>query len=81
MYLYKKHNAEVKAFFAEFESIPERHAKILADRSLRRKIRRVRNRSTMSYTLPVGLKEPKPEPVKYFGTDPGFASGFMYRAS
>ena len=38
---YDRDNAEAKLFWAEFSRDPERQAKILADRSLRRETRRI----------------------------------------
>ena len=59
---YDRDNAEAKLFWAEFSCDPERQAKILADRSLRRETRRILD--TESPYMPArGLLEPKPEPV------------------
>ena len=39
MRVYDLRNADTKRFFAEFQRDPEKHAKILADRALRREIK------------------------------------------
>jgi hypothetical protein len=59
LHLYEKRNAAVKKFFTESQRDPVRHADVLADRALRREIRRVQNCSKVSYTLPKGLKRPR----------------------
>jgi hypothetical protein len=61
---YEKCNAAVKAFFIEFESEQVRCGNILADHALCREIRRIWNSSSVPYTPPEGLKEPKPEPME-----------------
>ena len=52
----------MKCFFAEFQHDPEKHAKILADRALRREIKQIPN-TDRPYSVPVSLLELKPEPV------------------
>ena len=59
---YDRNNAEAKLFWAEFSRDPERQAKILADRSLRREMRRILD-TERPYMPARGLLEPKPEPV------------------
>ena len=39
MRVYELRNADTKHFFAEFQRDPAKHAKILADRELRREIK------------------------------------------
>jgi hypothetical protein len=60
--IYKLQNASTKRFFAEFQHDPEKHAKILADRALRRELKRVLD-TDRPYRAPAGLLERKPEPV------------------
>ena len=67
-------NADMKCFFAEFQRDLEKHAKILADRALRREIKQILNTDT-PYSAPVGLLEPKSEPVDEEPSPPEF----MYR--
>ena len=64
-----------KAFFAEFRRDPKKHAKILADRALRREIKRILD-TDRPYSAPAGLREPKPEPVD---EEPLSPHEFMYR--
>ena len=59
---YDRDNAESKQFRAEFSRDPERQAKILADRSLRRETKRILD-TEHPYTPTKGLLEPKPKPV------------------
>ena len=60
-------------FFEEFQSDPERHARILADRALCRETRCILN-TDGPYSSAQGLHESKPEPV-----DEGLiTSDFMY---
>ena len=59
---YDRDNAESKQFWAEFSRDPERQAKILADRSLRRETKCILD-TERPYTPARGLLEPKPEPV------------------
>ena len=61
--------------FAEFQRDPEKHAKILADRALRREIKRILD-TNRPYSAPAGLREPKPEPVD---EEPLSPHEFMYR--
>ena len=71
---YNWDNAESKKFWAEFSSDPEKQAKILADRTLRRETKRILD-TDRPYTPVRGLLEPKPEPV-----DEVFDAGcFAYR--
>jgi hypothetical protein len=72
--IYERRNADTKRFFAEFQRDPEKYAKILAERTLRREIRRILN-TDKPYSSPMGLLEPKPEPVDEEPTPPEF----MYR--
>ena len=72
--IYKLQNASTKRFFAEFQHDPEKHAKILADRALHREIKQILNTDT-PYSAPVGLLEPKSEPVDEEPSPPEF----MYR--
>ena len=62
-------------FFAEFQRNPEKHAKILANRALRREIKRILN-TDWPYSAPAGLLEPKPEPMDEEALSP---HEFMYR--
>ena len=59
---YDRDNANSKHFWAEFSRDPEKQAKILADRSLRRETKRILD-TEHPYTPARGLLEPKPEPV------------------
>ena len=59
---YDRDNAESKKFWAEFLSDPEKQAKILADRTLRRETKRILD-TDRPYTPARGLLEPKPKPV------------------
>ena len=59
---YDRDNAESKKFWAEFSSDPEKQAKILADRTLRRETKRILD-TDRPYTPVRGLLEPKPGPV------------------
>ena len=60
--VYDLRNADTKRFFAEFQRDPEKHAKILADRALHHKIKRILD-TDRPYSAPAGLREPKLEPV------------------
>ena len=62
-------------FFAEFQRDPEKQAKILADRALRREIKRILD-TDRPYSAPAGLHEPKLEPVD---EEPMSPHEFMYR--
>ena len=75
MRVYDLRNADRKRFFAEFQRDPEKHAKILADRALRREIKWILD-TDRPYSAPVGLHEPKPEPVD---EEPLPPHEFMYR--
>ena len=57
-----KFNAKAKHFWAEFSHDKEKQAKILADRSLRREIKRILD-TNRPYAPAAGLLDPKPEPV------------------
>ena len=72
--IYEYRNADTKCFFAEFQRDPEKHAKILADRALRREIKRILD-TDRPYSAPAGLLEPKPEPMD---EEPLFPHEFMY---
>ena len=58
----------------EFQRDPEKHAKILSERRLRREIKRLLD-TDKPYNAPMGLLEPKPEPVE----DKVAPHEFMYR--
>ena len=58
----------------EFQRDPEKHAKILSGRRLRREIIRLLD-TDKPYNAPMGLLEPKPEPVE----DMFAPHEFMYR--
>jgi len=73
--VYELRNADTKCFFAEFQLDLEKHAKILADRALRREIKRILD-TDRPYKTPAGLLEPKPEPVD---EEPHLPYEFMYR--
>jgi len=73
--VYERRNADTKHFFAEFQRDPEKHAKILADRALRREIKRILD-TDRPYSAPAGLLEPKPEPLD---EEPLSPHEFMYR--
>ena len=75
MRIYELRNADTKHFFAEFQRDPEKHAKILADRALRREIKRILD-TYRPYSAPAGLLELKPELVD---EDPLSPHEFMYR--
>ena len=53
----------MKCSFAEFQRDPEKHAKILSERRLRREIKRLLD-TDKPYSAPMGLLEPKPELVE-----------------
>ena len=59
---YDRDNAESKKLWAEFLSDLGKQAKILADRTLRREMKRILD-TERPYTPVRGLLEPKPEPV------------------
>jgi len=61
--IYEYRNTDTKCFFAEFQRDPEKHAKILSERRLRREIKRLLD-IDKPYSAPMGLLEPKPEPVE-----------------
>ena len=63
------------ASFFEFQRDTEKHAKILANRALRREIKRILD-IDRPYSAPAGLLKPKPEPVN---EEPLFPHEFMYR--
>ena len=71
---YDRDNAESKKFWAEFSSDPEKQAKILADRALRRETKRISD-TNRPYFPARGLLEPKPEPID----DVSDVSSFAYR--
>ena len=73
--VYDLRNADTKRFFAEFQLDHEKHVKILADRALRREIKRILD-TDRPYSSPTGLREPKPEPVN---EEPLSPHEFMYR--
>ena len=75
MRVYDLRNADAKRFFAEFQRDPEKHAKILADRVLRREIKWILD-TDWPYSALAGLREPKPEPVD---EEPLSPHEFMYR--
>ena len=75
MRVYELRNADTKHFFAEFQRDPAKHAKILANRVLRREIKRILD-TDRPYSAPAGLREPKPEPVD---EEPLPPHEFMYR--
>ena len=71
---YDYQNADTKRFFAEFQRNSEEHAKVLSERRLRREIKRLLD-TDRPYKAPMGLLEPKPEPVE----DMVAPHEFMYR--
>ena len=73
--VFELRNADTKRFFAEFQRDPVKHAKILADRALRREIKWILD-TDRPYSAPAGLREPKPEPVD---EEPLSPHEFMYR--
>ena len=75
--VYDPWNADTKHFFAEFQRDPEKHAKILTDRALRREIKRILD-TERPYSAPAGLREPKPEPEPV-DEEPLSPHEFMYR--
>ena len=75
MRVYDLRNADTKRFFAEFQRDLEKHAKVLADRVLRREIKWILD-TDRPYSAPAGLREPKPEPVD---EEPLSRHEFMYR--
>ena len=72
--VYEYRNTDTKRFFAEFQCDPEKHAKILFERRLRREIKRLLD-TDRPYKAPMGLLEPKPEPVEHMIA----LHEFMYR--
>jgi len=75
VHVYELRNADTKRFFAEFQRDPEKHAKILADRALHRKIKQILD-TDRPYSAPAGLRELKPEPAD---EEPLSPHEFMYR--
>ena len=73
--MYDLRNAATKRFFADFQRDLAKHAKILANRRLRREIKRILDTGRL-YSSPAGLREPKPEPVD---EEPLSPHDFMYR--
>ena len=71
--IYELRNADTKRFFAEFQRDPVKHAKILADRALRREIRWILD-TDRPYSAPVSLCEPKA-----VDEEPLLPHEFMYR--
>ena len=71
--VYELRNADTKRFFAEFQRDPVKHAKILADRMLRREIRWILD-TDRPYSAPAGLCEPEP-----VDEEPLSPHEFMYR--
>ena len=61
--IYEYRNTDTKRFFAEFQRNPEKHAKILSERRLHRKIKCLLD-TDRPYSAAIGLLEPKPEPVE-----------------
>ena len=61
--VYDYQNADTKHFFAKFQRNFEEHAKVLSERQLRREIKRLLD-IDKPYSAPMGLLEPKPEPVE-----------------
>jgi len=75
VHVYDLRNADTKQFFDEFQRDPEKHAKILADRALRREIKWILD-TDRPYSTLASLCEPKPEPVD---EEPLSPHEFMYR--
>ena len=73
--VYDQRNKQTKRFFADFQRDPAKHAKILANRRLRRETKQILN-TDRPYSSPAGLCEPKPEPVD---EEPMSPHDFMYR--
>jgi len=73
-HIYEYRNTDTECFFAEFQRDPEKHAKILSERRLRREIKRLLD-TDRPYKAPMGLLEPKPEPIE----DMVAPHEFMYR--
>ena len=61
--VYDYRNADTKRFFAEFQRNSEEHAKVLSEHRLRHEIKRLLD-TDWPYKEPMGLLEPKPEPVE-----------------
>ena len=74
--LYDLRNAATKRFFSDFQRDPVKHAKILANRRLRREIKRILD-TDRPYSSPAGLHELKPEPAD---EEPLAPHEFMYRS-
>ena len=72
--VYDYRNADTKRFFAEFQRNSEEHTKVPSERRLCRKIKRLLD-TNRPYKAPMGLLEPKPEPVE----DMVAPHEFMYR--
>jgi len=64
----------IQNVFSEFQRNSEEHAKVLSERRLRREIKRLLD-TDRPYKAPMGLLEPKPEPVE----DMVAPHEFMYR--
>ena len=73
--MYDRRNKQAKRFFADFQRDSAKHARILANRRLRREIKRILD-TDRPYSSPAGLREPKPEPVD---EEPLAPHEFMYR--
>ena len=73
--VYDRRNKQAKRFFADFQRDPAKHARILANRRLRREIKWILD-TDRPYSSPAGLCEPMPEPVD---EEPLAPHEFMYR--
>ena len=71
---YNRRNAQSKLFFDNFTRDEEKHREVLRDRFIRREVRCMLN-NDVPYSPPVGLLEPKVEPVEEFNGD----YCFMYK--
>lgn len=75
---YQRRNIKSNEFWATFDKDPVGREKILAERRLRREIKRITNTS-IPYQPPAGLLELKPEPVEDSLSVPMFEGAFECR--
>ena len=62
-HVYDYRNTDTKRLFAEFQRNSEEHARVMSERRLRREIKCLLD-TDRPYSAPMGLLEPKPEPVE-----------------
>ena len=61
--VYEYRNTDTKRFFVEFQRDPKKHAKIMSELRLCHEIKHLLD-TDKPYNAPMGLLEPKPEPVE-----------------